>query len=109
MATIDEVKVKGRAYRVYDEVNNIWKRISYWTAASDVEFEDEMNLEDKITEITTNFNNDLDALSDNLDSSSEDLQQAITDLSNNTTQNFVQKSQLTFTLNGSDLYITKTY
>lgn len=48
MATVQETNIINRKYRIWDAVNNIWKRISYWTSASDVEFEDGMNAEDKI-------------------------------------------------------------
>ena len=87
MATVEEVKISGRAYRVWDAVNSIWKRVSYWTKASDVEFDDESNLEDKITSVNGN----------------------ITQLSSDVNTNYVGKTQLTFTLSGNDLYITKTY
>ena len=72
MATVDEVKVTGRKYRLWDAVNEIWKRVSYWTKASDVEFEDGLNGEDEI-------------------------------------ETLIKKKQLTFQLDGSDLYITKNY
>lgn len=44
-----EIIVKGRKYRTLaDSVNKIWHRISYWTAASDVQFEDGSYLEGKV-------------------------------------------------------------
>lgn len=44
-----EVLVSGKHYRVLaDSVNNIWHRISYWTKASDVEFDDGTRLEGKV-------------------------------------------------------------
>lgn len=55
MATVEETIITGRKYRIWDAVNSIWKRISYWTKASDVEFEDGMNLEDKVSTINTNM------------------------------------------------------
>ena len=76
MATVQETIVTGRKYRIWDAVNNIWKRISYWTKASDVEYEDGLNGEDKIQQI----DNDK-----------------------------INKTNLVFTLDGNDLYITKTY
>lgn len=43
-----EILVTGKHYRVLaDSVNNIWHRISYWTKASDVEFDDGSRLEGK--------------------------------------------------------------
>lgn len=90
MATVDEVKVTGRKYRLWDAVNEIWKRVSYWTAASDVEFEDGLNLEDKISE----KNEEVADINDEIDAIQQD---------------YVQKAQLTFVLSGNDLYITKTY
>lgn len=43
-----EVLVTGKHYRVLaDAVNNIWHRISYWTKASDVQFNDGSYLEGK--------------------------------------------------------------
>lgn len=70
MATVDEVKVTGRKYRLWDAVNSIWKRVSYWTAASDVEFEDGLNLEDKVSEINT----DINELSEDFSNALADLQ-----------------------------------
>ena len=72
MATVEETIITGRKYRIWDAVNNIWKRVSYWTKASDVEFEDGLNGEDEV-------------------------------------ETLIKKSQLTFELDGSDLYITKNY
>ena len=72
MATVEETIITGRKYRIWDAVNNIWKRVSYWTKASDVEFEDGLNGEDEI-------------------------------------ETLIKKEQLTFQLDGSDLYITKNY
>lgn len=48
MATVEEEKITGRKYRIWDAVNSIWKRVSYWTAASDVEFENGKNAEDEV-------------------------------------------------------------
>lgn len=72
MATVEETIITGRKYRIWDAVNNIWKRVSYWTKASDLEFEDGLNGEDEI-------------------------------------ETLIKKEQLTFQLDGSDLYITKNY
>ena len=43
-----EILVSGKKYRVLvDSVNKIWHRISYWTKASDVQFDDGTYLEGK--------------------------------------------------------------
>ena len=76
MATVEEVKVTGRKYRIWDEVNSIWKRISYWTKACDVEFDDELNLEDKVDEI----NDSIDAVDDRLTQVNTSLTNQINEL-----------------------------
>ncbi len=44
-----ELKVGGKFYRILtDSVNDIWTRISFWTKASDVQFEDGSYLEGKV-------------------------------------------------------------
>lgn len=52
MASVNEIIQKGNAYRICiddsDETNLKWARQSFWTAASDVEFEDGMTAEEKI-------------------------------------------------------------
>ncbi len=90
MATVEELQVTGRKFRIWDAVNNIWKRISYWTKSTDVEFNDGVNAEDKISQINTNI---------------ATANTNITNLDNNK----INKSALTFTLSGNDLYITKNY
>lgn len=43
-----EVVLNGQFYRILvDSVNKIWARLSYWTKASDVQFEDGSYLQDK--------------------------------------------------------------
>lgn len=91
MATVEEIKITGRKYRVWDAVNNIWKRVSYWTKASDVEFDDGSNAEDKITQLESTVTEDIAEMSSNID------------------RDFIKKQQLTFVLSGNDLYITKNY
>lgn len=91
MATVEEIKITGRKYRVWDAVNNIWKRVSYWTKASDVEFDDGSNAEDKITQLESTVTEDIAEMSSNID------------------RDFIKKRQLTFVLSGNDLYITKNY
>ena len=52
MTAINETIQKGKAYRPCiddsDATNLKWARQSFWTAASDVEFEDGMTAEEKI-------------------------------------------------------------
>ena len=49
---INEQIIKGRKFRkCIDVANKIWLRISFWTAASDVEFEDGKTLEQKLGSI----------------------------------------------------------
>ncbi len=53
---VKETIVKGRKFRkLIDEANRIWQRISFWTSASDVEFDDGKNAEDKVSEIIDRF------------------------------------------------------
>ena len=60
MATINEQIVTGRKFRkLIDEANKLWQRISIWTKASDVEFDDGQTAETKmgaIKGITTDIN-----------------------------------------------------
>lgn len=49
MAAINEQIVIGRAFRkLIDQANNIWMKISFWTKASDVEFNDGKTAETKV-------------------------------------------------------------
>lgn len=49
MATINEQIVTGRKFRkLVDETTKLWQRISFWTKASDVEFNDGKTAEEKI-------------------------------------------------------------
>ncbi len=50
-----ETKVTGKKYRVWDEPTSSWKRLSFWTKASDVECEDQKSVQDKINIINTNL------------------------------------------------------
>lgn len=45
---VNEQIVTGRKFRkLVDEASKLWQRISFWTKASDVEFDDGNNLEEK--------------------------------------------------------------
>lgn len=53
MATINEQVVTGRAHRVLiDKATKLWQKISFWTKASDVEFNDGNTAETKVGAIT---------------------------------------------------------
>lgn len=60
MATVNEQIVTGRKFRkLIDEASKLWQRISLWTKASDVEFDDGQTAETKmgaIKGITTDLN-----------------------------------------------------
>ncbi len=46
---INETVVTGRKFRkLVDETRKLWQRISFWTKASDVEFDDGFTAEQKI-------------------------------------------------------------
>ena len=49
MATVNEQIVTGRKFRkLIDETNKLWQKISFWTKASDVEFDNGMTAEIKL-------------------------------------------------------------
>ena len=96
----DENIISGKKYKVFK--NGIWKIFSFFTKASDVEFDDGMNAEEKMQEIDTNKINTTDCV-DNLESESTNLP-----LSAN--QGRVLKNmlgdQVTYSLSGTTLTIT---
>lgn len=59
MAIVNEVIVTGRVKRrLIDKVAKLWQRLSYWTHASDVEFDDGKTAQQKVGNIdgiTSNF------------------------------------------------------
>lgn len=66
MATINETISKGNKYRrLKDATSKIWQRISFWTAASDVEFENGSTLEESM--------GDIKGITDDLTSNSSDV------------------------------------
>ncbi len=67
MATIvNEVIVTGRVKRrLIDKAAKLWQRLSYWTKASDVEFNDGKTAEEKLGNIN-GISSDIDEESDNL-------------------------------------------
>lgn len=48
---ISEQDITGRKYRVWDTANNIWKRFSFWTKASDVELNSGSTVEIALTDL----------------------------------------------------------
>ncbi|MCM1186612.1 MAG: hypothetical protein NC251_04225 [Lachnoclostridium sp.] len=52
MATVNEQVATGRVHRVLiDKAAKLWQRISFWTKASDVEFDDGNSLQQKLGSI----------------------------------------------------------
>ena len=52
---INERNVTGRKYRVWDAANNLWRRLSFWTKASDVELDNGHDLQTEMGTVTTNI------------------------------------------------------
>lgn len=49
---VNEVRITGRVYRrLIDKAAKLWQRISYWTHASDVEFDDGKTAQEKVGNI----------------------------------------------------------
>lgn len=48
MALNEQIVIGRKFRRCIDEINRVWQRISYWTAASDVEFDDGETAENKV-------------------------------------------------------------
>lgn len=58
MAQLNEKIITGRKFRkLLDKKNKLWLRLSFWTKASDVEFDDGTVLEGKFDTFTDNVNN----------------------------------------------------
>lgn len=76
---VNETIVTGRKFRkCIDEVNKIWQRISIWTKASDVEFDDGQTAENKMGAIS-GITSDLNGESENIATSIK----AVNQLNNN--------------------------
>lgn len=70
MAPLNEKIITGRKFRkLLDKKNKIWLRLSFWTKASDVEFDDGTVLEGKFDTFNSNVNN----LSDNVNTLTSEL------------------------------------
>lgn len=62
---VNEIIVTGRKFRkLIDEATKQWLRISYWTKASDVEFDDGKNAEEKFNSINTIIDEKLSSFED---------------------------------------------
>lgn len=102
---INETIVTGRKFRkLVDEATKLWQRISFWTKASDVEFDDGKTAQEKLGAIngitdtlnSTNSNIALSAAAGN------NLQNQLTQLTNSV-NNLAPLA--TMTLNGTTLTI----
>lgn len=102
MATINEQIVTGRKFRkLVDETTKLWQRISFWTKASDVEFNDGKTAEEKIGNLN-DITNSLQSKITQLTNSENNIQSQITQLTN-TINNL--GTQATMSLSGTTLYI----
>ncbi len=76
---VNEQTVTGRKFRkLIDEANKLWQRISFWTKASDVEFNDGQTAENKMGAIS-GITSDLNGESENIAASIK----AVNQLNNN--------------------------
>lgn len=91
---INETIVTGRKFRkLTDEATKQWQRFSFWTKASDVEFDDGNTLEDKIVNINgtadllqeqvNNLNTDANGKINNLITEINGLKETVEDLKTN--------------------------
>lgn len=91
---INETIVTGRKFRkLTDETTKQWQRFSFWTKASDVEFDDGKTLEDKIVNINgtadllqeqvNNLNTDANGKINNLITEVNTLKETVEDLKTN--------------------------
>lgn len=94
---VNEQIVTGRKFRkLVDEATKLWQRISFWTKASDVEFNDGKDAETKLGAI--------DGITDSLVSTSSNI--ALSAAAGNNLQN--QVTQLTNTINNLGTQVTMT-
>ncbi len=103
---VNETIVTGRKFRyLLDEAGKLWQRISFWTKACDVEFDDGQTAEQKLGAIN--------GITDSLASASSNT--ALSAAAGNNLQNQVTQitntinnlgTQATMTLDGTTLTIT---
>ena len=96
MATVEEVKITGRKYRIWDAVNSVWKRISYWTKACDVVFNNGQNAEEMVTSMNAHLNSEINRLSLEISALRQAFSQALTDLKNTAIAKAVGANGTTF-------------
>lgn len=108
---INEQVVTGRKFRkCIDVVNKVWQRISFWTKACDVEFDDGKTAEEKlgmIDGITSDYNCEDEKMAINanaLREANQTINQEINTKFN--TINSKLGTQCTFRLSGTTLTIT---
>lgn len=75
MSVVNEIKLKGRAFRkLIDRNTNRWLTESFWTAASDVEFEDGETAETKFASLKNQINNLVQSFQDGVNKIFKKLQ-----------------------------------
>lgn len=88
---VNETIVTGRKFRkLVDEANKLWQRISFWTKASDVEFNDGSNAETKLGNIA-GVTDSLTSTSSNVAASAKavkELNDKITELNSDIRKSF---------------------
>lgn len=103
MATINEQVVTGRKFRkLVDEATKLWQRISFWTKASDVEFNDGSTAETKMGAIN-GITDSLVSTSSNVAASAKALNQLNNKLANGRVELVItDNAKLGYKLDGAD-------
>lgn len=103
--TVNEQIITGRKFRkLVDEATKLWQRISFWTKACDVEFDDGNTAETKLGAIN-GITDSLVSTSPNVALSAaagKNLQDQVTQLTNSINNLY---PQITMTLDGTTLTI----
>lgn len=95
MATVNETIVTGRKFRkLVDEAQKLWQRISFWTKASDVEFNDGSTAETKMGAIN-GITDSLVSTSSNIAASAKALNQLNNKLANQPTFTYDSNGKIT--------------
>lgn len=93
---IDETIITGRKYRV--KSGSIWKRLSFWTKAADVECEDGKTVEEKIGPIN-GITDDTDSVSSDLAASAKAVKTVKDDVKNSINSFNISGTTVTYTKN----------
>lgn len=102
MATVNEQIVTGRKFRkLVDEATKLWQRISFWTRASDVEFNDGSTAETKMGAIN-GITDSLVSTSSNIAASAKSVNQLNNKLANGRVDLVVTNDGLGYKLDGAD-------